>query len=183
MPPHGVRIFHMPLLIDCYNVLHTTMPPHLAGLDEARLCHLLMASPFGGTKITVVCDGKVKPHIPAVSPVDSVKLIYSGPRRSADDLIIKQIGVDTAPRRLIVVSSDRQIQKAARRRRAKIMPSDELINVLSRLPVSAPDGAAPAPASLSSQEVEHWLSQFDLKGDELLDKRDQPWGKEDQWSN
>lgn len=173
----------MSLIIDCYNVLHTTMPPHLAGLDESRLCHLLMASPFRGTKITIVCDGKVKPHTPTVSPVDGVKLIYSGPHRSADDLIIKQIGVDTAPRRLIVVSSDRQIQKAARRRRAKIMPSGELIKILSRLSTSAPDGAAPSPASLSPQEVEHWLSQFDLKGDELLDERDQPWGKEDQWPN
>ena len=105
----------MPLLIDCYNVLHAQKPVSLAGLEEASLCALLAASPWARSGVTVVCDGRPKPHSPtpgelASSPGGGVELIFSGPGRSADDVIIGLIEKDSAPRRLTVVSSDRTIQ-------------------------------------------------------------------------
>ena len=154
----------MPLLIDCYNVLHVTMPPSLAGLDEAGLCRALARSGLHGQKMTVVCDGRVKPHGPAESPVDGVDLVYSGPRASADDVIIRLIDADSAPRRLIVVSNDRQIQKAARRRRAKVMPAEELIRLLATSGTARPASGGKPTGALPPDEVERWLVDFGLDG-------------------
>lgn len=122
----------MSLIIDGYNLLHTTMPPVIAGLDEMTLCRLLAVSRWRGESVVVVCDGQPKPHAPA-SPVASVLLLYSGPGVSADDVIIQRIDADSTPRRLIVVSSDRQIQKAARRRRAQAWSSPRLVRELAKL--------------------------------------------------
>jgi len=151
----------MPLLIDCYNLLHTPMPQVLAGLDERELCRVLGRSVFAGDRIVVVCDGVVKPGGPQRSPVAGVKLVYSGPKRSADSVIIGLIGKDSAPRRLIVVSDDRQIQVAARRRRARPMPCAELIAVLTTPRQSAEPGR-PLP-ELSRDEVESWLEEFGVE--------------------
>lgn len=160
----------MPLLIDCYNVLHTTMPASLAGLDEAGLCQALARSPWAGRRIVVVCDGVVKPHSPAASPAAGVQLVYSGPSRSADDVIISLIARDTAPRRLSVVTNDREIQKAARRRRAKVLSCERFIGALAAAqgqrkvkPASAGKkdryGGAPA---LSPGQVEQWMREFGI---------------------
>ncbi len=51
----------MRLIIDGYNVLHETMPPPLAGLDEAGLCRALDASVWRSKSPVVVCDGRPKP--------------------------------------------------------------------------------------------------------------------------
>jgi len=165
----------MPLLIDCYNVLYATMPPCLAGLEEAGLCHALTRSVWADDRIVVVCDGGVKPHGPARSPVAGVRLIYSGKDRSADDVMITMIGKDSAPRRLTVVSSDRQIQKAARRRRCRVVSSDQFISMLATghapsLGQGSAEGDLTKP--LSEGEVNRWLKQFGVDGvddDEISD--------------
>jgi len=104
----------MPLLVDCYNVLHVTMPPPLAGLDEGGLCRAIVAAGLhrDGTAV-VVADGRPKPLGETASPVAGVELIYAGAERTADDVIIERIGADSAPRRLTVVTNDREIVRAA----------------------------------------------------------------------
>jgi predicted RNA-binding protein with PIN domain len=161
----------MPLIVDCYNVLHATMPPSLAGLDEARLCLLLADSPWARQRMVVVCDGVVKPGGPATSPQPGVELIYSGPGRSADEVIIRLIDADSAPRRLTVVSDDRELRKAARRRRARDMEAARFIQVLAsvlgRRGKGRPGGGGAGkltPATLSASEVEAWLKEFGLEG-------------------
>jgi len=117
----------MPLIIDCYNLLHAPMPPNLAGLEERRLCALLAASPWAKQPITIVCDGSVKPGGLATSPNPEVDLIYSGPGRSADTVIIEHVNQNTAPRRLTVATNDRAIQKAVRTRKARVMSIDRFV--------------------------------------------------------
>ncbi|MEM6333256.1 MAG: NYN domain-containing protein [Planctomycetota bacterium] len=152
------------LLIDAYNVLHTTMPPVLAGLDEAGLCVAITRSAFRRHRAVVVCDGRVKPLGPDASPVDGVDLLYSGPSRSADDVIIERIDASSTPRRLTVVSTDRQIRAAARRRRCKSLTSDEFIAAvaesLDRTP-PPPRNAKPA-GPLSDNQVQRWLRHFGI---------------------
>ncbi len=104
----------MPLLIDCYNVLHQPMPPSLAGLDEGGLCLALARSRWARTPAKVICDGMVKPSMASASPVEGIDLIYSGRGKSADSLIIELIEADSAPRRLVVVSSDQRDPKSRR---------------------------------------------------------------------
>lgn len=55
------RSTKMSLIVDCYNVLHVTMPPLLAGLDEGRLCAVLDRTPWADSAVTVVADGRPKP--------------------------------------------------------------------------------------------------------------------------
>ena len=164
----------MPLIIDCYNVLHATMPPGLAGMDEAGLCRAVARSIWRGERTVVVCDGSVKPHTISESPVASVELIYSGPGRSADDVILEMIESDTAPRRLVVVSTDRELRKAARRRRARALTSEEFIHILATplAPGADPVGRA-ASSPLDKAQVDRWLKQFGFDPVEEERKRDE----------
>ncbi len=159
----------MPLLIDCYNVLHAEKPAALAGLGEASLCALLARTRWAAGGVTVVCDGSPKPHSlkqgdPALG---AVELIFSGADRSADDVIIELIDADSAPRRLTVVSSDRAIRKAARRRKARDWSAEEF---LQRLPkavssgsgTSAPGPAKPGGAVMPDEQVQRWLDFFGI---------------------
>lgn len=179
----------MSLVIDCYNLLHMDMPVHLAGLDETRLCRLLGCTAWAGRGIVVVCDGRVKPHGPLESPEPSVDLVYSGHQCSADDVIVQMIQANTAPRRLTVVSSDRQIQKAARRRRCRVLSSVEFVGVLSAAAVAGkrPGGARGASAGrpvadegkgtgpLNPHDVQQWLKRFGVDSDDRADSKDRTW--------
>lgn len=162
----------MPLILDCYNVLHATMPPSLAGLDEAGLCRVLSRSRWAGEAVALVCDGLPKALRRIESPVSGVEIVYAGHGRSADDLIIAMIDADTAPRRLVVVSSDRQIQKAARRRRAIALSSDRFIATLAAdgpLPRTGDAGGArpsddkPDARHMDDDELARWLRTFDAE--------------------
>ncbi|MDP6154174.1 MAG: NYN domain-containing protein [Phycisphaeraceae bacterium] len=164
------------LIIDCYNLLHTTMPPALAGLDELSLCRLLHRGGQSHGRVVIVCDGKPKPHaLPDAAP-DGIELRYSGPKRSADAVIIELIDANTAPRRLTVVTSDREIQKAARRRRARVIGSDAYVNVLRKLaamPLATADDDACKPSILDEAQVQRWLETFGVDGDQTLGTDDE----------
>ena len=162
----------MPLIVDCYNLLHHDMPASLAGLEESRLCRLLAASRFRGQPIAVVCDGVVKPGGLRRSPVEGVKLIYSGREHSADDVIISMIDRDTAPRRLTVVSNDREIQKAAGRRRAKVLACAALIAHLrqvAEIAETARSAGESDQARLCETDVIDWARQFEVDPDQRID--------------
>lgn len=120
----------MLLLIDGYNLLKATMPPGLAGLDELGLCRALDRSGLSQGHVTVVFDGSYKPGLLAASPVDGVELVYAGRGRSADEVIFGLIQQHTYPARLTVVSSDHEIQRAAKRRRARAIDSKTFIHEL-----------------------------------------------------
>ncbi|MEM1109105.1 MAG: NYN domain-containing protein [Planctomycetota bacterium] len=154
----------MPLIVDCYNVLRATMPPMLAGLSEAGLCQALARTTWAADPITVVADGRPKPLGVTESPVAAVDLIYAGSHRSADDLIIELIRQHSAPRRLTVVSSDREIRKAARARRARDLPSDafidKLCHQLRKHAQGPPPSGRPAVGPLPPELVQRWKHAF-----------------------
>jgi len=85
---------------------------------------------------------------------------------------------DTAPKRLIVVSDDREIRKAARRRRSRTWSCAQMIHALSAsmsgnltsMPYAHEGDVAP----LDERQVELWMKQFGVKGDEA-DTNDLPW--------
>lgn len=126
----------MALLVDTYNVLHVTgvLPPDLAGLGVLELRDLILVSRFRHMPVALVCDG----HGPGVGGVDEsstasnlgVTIHYTGSRRDADTHIERAIRACTDPHRLSVVSSDRRIARAARRRRCRVMGSDAFLEAL-----------------------------------------------------
>lgn len=126
----------MALLVDTYNVLHTTgvLPPDLAGLGVFELRDLILTSRFRHMPVVLVCDG-LGPgvHGPDESStvIDAgVTIHYAGTHRDADTHIERAVRACTDPHRLNVVSSDRRIVRAARRRRCRVTSSGVFLESL-----------------------------------------------------
>jgi hypothetical protein len=171
----------MRYLIDGYNLLHAMgllhgrAGPH--GLEKARLGLLGRLHGHFGTdaaNVTVVFDATSPP--PGVAPDQDYQGIHVrfavGRGRQADDLIEDLIRGDSAPRGLTVVSDDRRIQVAARRRRCPIVGCNAFLDLLLASPTrpNAPEADGPAkPEGPSGTEAQHWLREFaDLEEDPRL---------------
>jgi hypothetical protein len=163
----------MPLLIDGYNLLYVTgilgrgVGP--GSLQRSRLAMLNFLAesiaPRELTRTTVVFDSHDAPRgLPRSLEHRGITVRFAAQYESADELIEELIDADSAPRRLVVVSSDHRIQRAARRRRAKTIGSDvwyaELIRARrERQEISVEAPARPA-VPLLEEDVNYWLRQF-----------------------
>ena len=159
------RFASMPLVIDTYNVLHTVgvLPPELAGLDLEGLARLVAGSRHGNENTTLVCDGLPEAVRPKIDPPVTVR--FAGRDRTADDLIGQIVRLSSAPRRLVVVSSDHAVQRTARKRRCKVLTSQEFLQQLADDAVAAGAGRGPtpkAPRDMSEQQVDRWLEIFSI---------------------
>lgn len=150
------------LLIDAYNLLHQPMPPALAGLDKVRLCQLLARTSWVYDGVWVVCDGQPGPLDVRESPEPLVEMLFSGVNQKADDVIMQMVETSSSPRQIIVVSDDREIRQAARRRRCTCWGTGQFIHELLKQLHQAGSGAdeKPAPDTLREDDVEHWLRTF-----------------------
>jgi uncharacterized protein len=170
----------MPLLIDGYNLLHAAgiiargIGP--GTLERARLALLnfLAASldPQDIPRTTVVFDAYDPPGgLPRTLDHRGITVRFAEKGHSADELIVELIRLDSAPRSLAVVSSDHEIKRAARRRRAKAVDSDvwyaELLRERrQRIEAAAADAPARPPVPLLEEDINFWLRQFG--GESLL---------------
>lgn len=165
----------MPFLIDGNNLFHALRK---AGIDAGRgkICEMLAPLAVGKETVTVVFDGR-RPRGWGV-PEDTrqrVEILFSD-AATADDLILDRIEDNTAPKRLVVVSTDRRIRQAARRRRCRIVLSEDFIALL----LAASEPAPPRPREpgekyrgLTEEESQRWLEEFGL-GDNVDDEDDPP---------
>jgi len=175
----------MPLLIDTYNVLHTVgiLPPDLAGIDAQGLIELLVESRYRHEKTTLVCDGVPtpparpggaagagagdRPNDRRASQFSIITIRYSGHGRPADDLIGQLVQASSAPRRLIVVSSDHAVQRAAKKRRCPTLTSQEFLQQLVYDARGLESGGAaavakPLPGDMTDDQVDRWVKVFNL---------------------
>ena len=123
----------MATLIDGYNFLHATGmlgrnvgPRTLERARNALLGFLAASLPESErADTTVVFDAKNgPPGLPRELNQHGVRVLYAVGYPDADGLMKELIRADSSPRRLVVVSSDHQIQRAAARRRATTIDSD-----------------------------------------------------------
>jgi hypothetical protein len=161
----------VPTIVDTYNVLHVqgVLPRDLAGLDTAGLVRLTAPSRFAAELVLMVCDGTPPPEGPAQGD-GAIRVRYAGPGRSADDEIIQLVARSSSPRRLTVVSSDREIQKAARRRRCRVLGAAAFLECLAEDAIALGRRRANEPLrprSLSSDAVDRWLAEFDVRPEDL----------------
>ncbi|HMQ14637.1 MAG TPA: NYN domain-containing protein, partial [Phycisphaerae bacterium] len=109
----------------------------------------------------IVFDGR-PPREPAPF-APSLSVIYSGAGVSADSVLIGLVQRDSAPRRLIVVSTDREIAAAARRRRARAVRSDafwrHVLHDLTR-PVRRSVEPREKRTGLPPDQVDAWLREL-----------------------
>ena len=152
----------MPLLIDTYNVLHMTgiLPPEMAGIDVGGLIKLISVSRYRNQLVTLVCDGTG----PMTSSGTSPRLIavrFAGPGREADDLILELIDAASDRRRITVVTSDRAVATAARKRRCRTITSQAFLGHLladAQTKLKPPDDRPTGP--LDKKRVDQWIEQF-----------------------
>jgi uncharacterized protein len=163
----------MPLLIDGYNLLHISgilgRDRGPGGLQASRLALLnfLAASidPKELPRTTVVFDAGDPPWgMPQRIEHRGIAVRFAAKYESADELIEELIQTESAPRRLVVVSSDHRIQRAARRRKAQAVDSDVWYAELVRIRRQRQESVASAPARtavpLLEEDVDYWLRQF-----------------------
>ena len=163
----------MSLLIDGYNLLHVSgiigRGAGQGSLQASRLALLNFLAeslaPGEAANTTVVFDAHdAPPGLPRSVTHRGMTVRFAAQYGSADELIVELIGVASAPRRLVVVSSDHEIQRAARRRRAKAVDSDvwyaELVRARRQREQSADQRPARPAVPLLEEDVNYWLRQF-----------------------
>ena len=154
----------MRLLIDTFNVLHVTgvLPPGLAGPEVPGLAALIQGSRWSDTPVALICDGMPPPEGPPRLP-PRIRAIYSK-GVEADDILERLIADSTAPGRLLVVSSDRRVRRAAKKRGAQDLESEQFLRLLledrdrARQQPSTPH----RPANLRPGEVQSWKNEFQI---------------------
>ncbi len=162
----------MSLLIDGYNLLHVTgiigrgVGPGSLERSRSALLNFLAESLEADDvkKTTVVFDaGEGAPRdLPRRLKHRGLTVHFASRYADADSLIEELIVADSAPRKLVVVSSDHRIQRAARRRRATAVDSDRWYQETMRSRQSrsgSPRETKPG-VPLSAAEVEHWVNVF-----------------------
>ena len=81
--------------------------------------------------VAIVFDAEKKiAKLPDRYSLHNIKIYFAQDHVSADDLIEELIKKDTVPKKLLVVSSDHRLQRAAKRRGAKWQDSDEWFDQL-----------------------------------------------------
>jgi hypothetical protein len=164
----------MQVVVDAWNVLHVQgiLPPGLAGLDLAGLGRLMLASRWREGHISLVCDGAPQSR-PGGIP-GPIHLIWSGVDREADDVIETLITDSTSPRRLVIISSDNRLRRAARRRRCKHLASDDFLRtILDDLAYGAsratgsPETTEPADPVASPPSKKTWHDQFGMTEEDM----------------
>lgn len=160
----------MPLLVDGNNLLYAARdaepdrPP-----DRSTLCMLLGKwSRRMGDRVHIVFDGPRPAQARFAQISDSeITLEFSGSGIIADVVLIEYISENTAPKRLRVVTSDREIVRAAKKRRARTVGSGEFWIELSREePVRQRRPQEPREKStgLEPEQTDHWLRELGLDG-------------------
>ncbi len=170
---------HLPsgvILVDAYNVLHTqgVLPPRLAGIEVQGLVRLIQRSRFAGRRLTIVCDGTDSGGRSGMDALDGASVHYSGPHSEADAVIERLLESASAARTWTVISSDRRVQRAARRARADVLDSRTFLEQLvADESHKRKDGLPPfaTEVPLDRYSVAHWLEEFGLDPSSVLQPR------------
>jgi hypothetical protein len=158
----------MSILIDGYNLLRAVqnLSEQTAGIADAQICHIISRY-LGITKNkgAIIFDG-IGPRDKSVfNNVANLEVVFSGRNKEADDVIEKLVLINSAPRSMTVVSSDRRVKAAANRRKATAINSiDFWLEMLKIIDKKAKKKSEPAAKYLgiSEAETEYWLRLFGL---------------------
>jgi predicted RNA-binding protein with PIN domain len=154
-------------LVDGYNLLF-----HLGLFDRNFGAHALeharsrlldyLKQVLGDEDVTVVFDSsRSSRRVEAPQEHQGLHVQYTSRGQEADDVIEETIAGCASPGSLVVISNDRRIRQAARRKGARSWSCDDFLdhkNARPALPAErpAPDRAPPP----SREEVRRWLDEF-----------------------
>ncbi|HEY0485187.1 MAG TPA: NYN domain-containing protein [Mycobacteriales bacterium] len=120
------------LVVDGYNVTKTGYGELSLEQQRARLIGGLAAlAAQTGVEVTVVFDGAER--LPAAPVVPrGVRVLFSRPGETADEVIRRLVGAEPSGRPVVVVSSDREVADGVRRSGAHAAASVALVRRLQR---------------------------------------------------
>lgn len=163
----------MALLIDGYNLLHVTgifgEGSDLTALHRSREALLrfvaAVVDPGERRQTTIVFDATgAPPGLPRTLLHDDMTVHFARNYDDADTMLEELIESHGAPKSLLVVSSDHRVQRAARRRGAKSIDSEQWYAQLraARANREAQPPTPPAKPNrvLSDAEVAYWVDEF-----------------------
>lgn len=169
----------MTIVIDGYNLLHASgilgrgVGP--GGLERSRaaLLNFLAESlePKEISATVVVFDARdAPPGLPRTVKHRGLTVRFAEPGGDADTLIEAIIRGDSSPRRLVVVSSDHRLHRAARRRRATPIDSDVWFAQLQVRDGSAGAALASQKPAPTPELTDSWLAEFGHVDVEAIDR-------------
>ena len=156
----------MSIIIDGYNLLRWAQGDEdYEAMDENTLCavvsqYLLRTRKYG----QVVFDGLGPPDKTLLGGLPNLEVYFSGMETDADTIIAEKIIAYTAPKNLVIVSTDREVRAAAQSRKAVSVRSDIFWEILveqleRKLPIREPKEKQ---SGISDMETEQWLDFFDI---------------------
>ncbi len=151
----------MDLLLDTWNVLHQSgvLPADSAGIGCDGLCKMIENSRWRGHKVTLICDGTPSDEI---SGGVRYQTIFTGPFKSADEEIMERVARSSAPRSILVVTSDREIIAAISKRGAKHIGSSSFLRALVEDSYKPKRKSLYRPSGLSPELAQEWREQFGI---------------------
>jgi hypothetical protein len=160
----------MTLIIDGYNLLHASgvfgdeRGPR--GFEKSRLALLDMLVDLLGdaaANTIVVFDAARAPDgLPARLNHGGIRVWFAREYPDADSLIEELLEDAEAPASLVVVSGDRRLQIAARRRRAQAVSSDDWLATMREQRRARGRKAETKPPEPGPADVEGWKRYFGL---------------------
>jgi predicted RNA-binding protein with PIN domain len=158
----------MPYLIDGHNLI-----PKVPGLDlgavddETQLIVLLQDYCRRKRKQVEVMFDNAPPGQARARNYGAVIARFARAGQTADDLIRARLGrLERQARNWTVVSSDHQVQAAARAAKAQVLSSDEFARLLLEALRETPAGPSrDGEAGVSAGEVDDWLRLFGGEGE------------------
>jgi predicted RNA-binding protein with PIN domain len=157
----------MQLLIDGYNLLHATdlfgrgaAVGTLQGSREALLTFLArVLSDRERKQTTIVFDAAgAPPGLPAIVPWEGITARFARGFDDADALLEEIIEQHPAPKSLVVVSSDRRVQRAARHRGAKVKESQSWFDDLRERGTTG--GGTEDARTTAIEDSSYWIKEF-----------------------
>ncbi len=126
----------MPVIVDGHNLIGKMSSVSLADPDdEEKLVKLLLRHlRHGKQKAIVVFDKGCERDLMPSQMGSRLRVIFAPPGSSADAVIIDMIKKDPNPKGLTIVSSDNEIRRCARSRRARLMFAEDLARELESEP-------------------------------------------------
>ncbi|WP_346012256.1 NYN domain-containing protein [Streptomyces sp. SID3343] len=121
------------LVIDGYNVTKTGYPTLALNKQRDRLLGgLVSLAAQTGCEVTCVFDGAQLDAPVLTAPARGVRVKFSNPGETADELIRRLVRAEPPGRPVVVVSTDREVAEGIRKAGARPVPSTMLLRRLTR---------------------------------------------------
>ena len=156
------------LIIDGYNLLRAVqnLTEQSFNITDVQLCLVLGEYLYRIKKRgRIVFDGIGPRDKTAFNNLRNLEVVFSGSSHEADDVIERLVLENTAPKMLTVVSNDRRVKAAAKKRKATALDCvdfwTDVIKIFEKKQKRQvePQGKF---IGISEAETEYWLREFGL---------------------